>query len=80
MKRELKEATVKARGVSKLSKVEWAEDVEGWRSAFRAGPCISLLEQSVIEGENPVYDTDSRYFVIRSRRVELFGNAAQKGW
>ena len=29
-----------------------------WRSVFRAGPCSSPLEQGVIEGENPVFDTD----------------------
>jgi hypothetical protein len=38
------------------------------------------LEQGVIEGENPVLDTDYQCFVMRSRRVELFGNAAQNGW
>jgi len=41
-----------------------------WRSAFRAGPCTSPLEQGVIEGENPVFDTDCRCSVMRSRRVE----------
>jgi hypothetical protein len=51
-----------------------------WRSVFRVGPCISLLEQGVIEGENPVFDTDYQCFVMRSQRVELFGNAAQNGW
>ena len=65
---------------SNLKSGGFAVRVVIWRSVFRVGPCTSLLEQSVIEGENPVYDTDSRYFVIRSRRVELFGNAAQKGW
>jgi hypothetical protein len=51
-----------------------------WRSAFRAGPCTSPLEQGVIEGENPVSDTDDQCSVMRSRRVELFGIAAQNGW
>ena len=28
------------------------------RSVFCAGPCMSLLEHSVIEGDNPVHDMD----------------------
>ena len=40
----------------------------------------NLLKQGIIEGENPVFDTDYRGFVVRSQRVELFGNAAQNGW
>jgi hypothetical protein len=33
-----------------------------WRSVFRVGPCTSLLEGSVVEGDNPVFDTDYRCF------------------
>ena len=45
-----------------------------------ADELAARLEQSVIEGENPVFDTDYQCFVMHSQRVELFGNAAQNGW
>ena len=50
------------------------------RTVFSAGPCISLLKSSIIEGDNPVYDMDYQCIMIQSLRVELFGNAAQSGW
>jgi hypothetical protein len=36
----------------------------------------SLLERSIIEGENPVDDLELLDFVIHFLRVRLFGNAA----
>jgi len=45
-----------------------------WRSVFRVGPCISLLEQGVIEGENPVFDTDYQCFVMRSQILRAGGS------
>jgi len=36
------------------------------------GNHTSLLERSVIEGDNPVFDTDYQGFVMCSQRVELF--------
>jgi len=44
------------------------------------GLYTSLLERSIIKGENPVSDTDYQGFVVCSQRVKLFGNAAQNGW
>ena len=49
------------------------------RTVFSAGPCISLLKSSIIEGDNPVYDMDYQCIMIQSLRVELFGNAALNG-
>jgi len=43
------------------------------RTVFSAGPCISLLKSSIIEGDNPVYDMDYQCIMIQSLRVELFG-------
>lgn len=37
------------------------------------------MEHRVIENEDPVLDTVLQCFVMRSRRVELFGNASQMG-
>jgi hypothetical protein len=65
---------------SNLKSDGYAVRVVIWRSVICAGPCISFLERSVIEGENPVFDTDYQCSVMHFLRVELFGNAAQNGW
>jgi hypothetical protein len=44
------------------------------------GAGINLLEQGIIEGENPVFDLRLPGSVSRSRRVGLFEIAAQNGW
>jgi hypothetical protein len=51
-----------------------------WRGNIRAGPCVSLLLCSVVEGVNPVCNADYQCIAMCLRRVELFGNAALNGW
>jgi len=48
--------------------------------SFSGGAGISLLEQGIIEGENPVCDLRSSGLVSTSWRVRLFEIAALNGW
>ena len=42
-------------------------------------PGITLLEQGIIEGENPVFDSEFAAY-DHVQRVELLGTAALNGW